>query len=301
MRFWQGRDQRIHPRCAVSLHLVADVGIGFQRERRGVVTEVGLHRLDVVSVFQRDRRKRVAQGMKGIIAHAAVQQNALEVLVHGAPIKRLSEIIRKHQMEAVVPKYARCQLLLILLCPLMSQDPHGVLRENHLALLAFLGWREEVAKIALDLLLLQLLTDIDAIVVEINILPAQAEDLGQAQAGENVDKENVAELLAVDCLQEPTELGGRDRAHLMLRHTRKRAALGYITKQQLVADGGLQHVVQDAVDVADGFGRQLLFDRQGRDELLHLPMGQIGQLDLAERGKDMVFQNLLIGHLRAVR
>ena len=30
-------------------------------------------------------------------------------------------------------------------------------------------------------------------------------------------------------------------------------------------------------------------------------MGQIGQLDLAERGKNMVFQDFLISHLRAVR
>ena len=192
--------------------------------------------------------------MEGIIAHAAVQQDAFEVLVHGAPIKRLSKIVREHQMEAVVPKHARCQLLLILLCTLVPQDPHSVLRENHLALLAFLGWREEVAEIALDLLLLQLLADIDAIVVEINILPAQAEDLGQAQAGENVDKENVAELLAVDCPQELAELGGRDRAYLMLGHTRQRAALGYIAKQQLVPDSGFQHVVQDSVDVTDGLG-----------------------------------------------
>ena len=68
---------------------------------------------------------------------------------------------------------------------------------------------------------MQLLADIDAIVVEINILPAQAKNLGQAQAGENVDKENVAELLAVDCPQELVELSGRDRAYLMLSHTRQ--------------------------------------------------------------------------------
>ena len=265
------------------------------------MAKVGLHRLDVVTVFQRDRCKRVAQGMEGIVAHAAVQQDALEVFVHRAPIKRLPKIVREHQMKTVVPKCACCQLLLILLCPLMPQDPHGVLREDHLALLALFGWRKEVAEIALNLLLLQLLTDIDAVVIKINILPAQAEDLGQAQAGENVDEENVVELLTVDCLQEPAQLGGCDRAHLMLRHTRQRAALGYIAEQQFVADGGFQHVVQDAVDVADGFGGQLLFDRQGCDELLYLSMGQIGQLDLAERGKNMVFQNLLIGHLRAVR
>ncbi len=143
------------------------------------------------------------------------------MLVHSAPINWLSGIIRKHQMEAVVPKCACCQLLLILLCTLVPQDSHGVLRENHLALLAFLGWREEVAEIALDLLLLQLLADIDAIVVEINILPAQTENLGQAQAGENVDKENVAELLAIDCPQELAEFGGRDRAYLMLGHARQ--------------------------------------------------------------------------------
>lgn len=76
------------------------------------------------------------------------------MLVHGAAVEWLSKIIRKHQMEAVVPKCACCQLLLILLCPLMPQDPHSVLRENHFALLALLGWREEITEIALDLLLL---------------------------------------------------------------------------------------------------------------------------------------------------
>ena len=122
-------------------------------------------------------------------------------------------------------------------------------------LLALFGRREEVAEIALDLLLLQLLTDIDAVVIKIDVLPAQAEDLGQAQAGENVDKENVAELLAVDRMQEPAEFGGRDRAHLMLRHTRQRAALGHIAEQQLIPDSGFQHVVQYTVDVTDGLGR----------------------------------------------
>ena len=159
--------------------------------------------------------------MEGVVAHAAVQQDALEVFVHGAAVERLSQIVREYQMEAIVPKCARCQLLLVLLCPLMPQDPHGVLREDHLALLAFLGRREEVAEITLDLLLLQLLTDIDAVVIEINIVPAQAKDLRQAQAGENIDKENVAELLAVDRLQKPDKFGSRNRAHLMLGHTRQ--------------------------------------------------------------------------------
>ena len=88
--------------------------------------------------------------------------------------------------------------------------------------------------------------------IEINILPAQTEDLGQAQTGENVDKEYVAELLAVDCLQKPAELGGRDRAYLMLRHTRQRAALGYVAEQQLVADGGFQHVKKEAYGLPVG-------------------------------------------------
>lgn len=69
------------------------------------------------------------------------------------------------------------------------------------------------------------MTDINAVVIKINIFPAKAEDLGQAQAGENVDKENVAELLAVDCPQELAEFSGRDRAHLMLRHKRQGAAV----------------------------------------------------------------------------
>ena len=76
------------------------------------------------------------------------------MLVHSAPINWLSGIIRKHQMEAVVPKHTRCQLLLVLLCPLMPQDPHGVPCENHLALLTLLGRSEEITEIALNLLLL---------------------------------------------------------------------------------------------------------------------------------------------------
>lgn len=130
------------------------MGVGLQRERGGVVTEVGLHRLDVVAVFQRDRCERVPEGVEGIVAHSTIFQHALQMLVHRASIKWLPEIIREHQMEAVVPKCACCQLLLILLCPLMPQDPHGVLREDHLALLALLRRREKVAEIALDLFLL---------------------------------------------------------------------------------------------------------------------------------------------------
>ena len=52
LRFRQGCDQRIHPRCAFSLHLVAGIGVGLQCKRSSIVTEVSLHRLDVVAVFQ---------------------------------------------------------------------------------------------------------------------------------------------------------------------------------------------------------------------------------------------------------
>lgn len=193
--------------------------------------------------------------MEGIIAHAAVQQDALEVLVHGTAVERLPEIICENQMEAVVPKCARGQPLLQLFCSLVPQHLHGILRQNDLSLLTLFGRREEVAEIALDLFLLQLLTDIDAVVIKIDVIPAQAKDLGQAQAGENVDKENVAELFTIDRLQESAEFGGRDRANLVLRYTRQRATLGHIAEQQLIPDSGFQHVVQYTVDVTDSLGR----------------------------------------------
>ena len=56
-RFGQGRDQRIHPCRAVPLHLVADMDIGLQCERGGVMPQIRLHCLDIVPIFQRDRRK----------------------------------------------------------------------------------------------------------------------------------------------------------------------------------------------------------------------------------------------------
>ena len=55
--FWQGSNQRIHPCRAVPLHLVTYMGIGLQCERGGVMPQIRLHCLDVVAVFQRDRRK----------------------------------------------------------------------------------------------------------------------------------------------------------------------------------------------------------------------------------------------------
>lgn len=99
----QGRDQFLHPRCAVSLHLVADMDIGFQRERRSIVTEVGLHRPDVVAVLQRDRRERVAQGVEGVVAHAAIFQHALQMFVDSATVERPAEIVGKNKIEVIVP------------------------------------------------------------------------------------------------------------------------------------------------------------------------------------------------------
>ena len=55
--FWQGSNQRIHPCRAVPLHLVTDMGIGLQCERGGVMPQIRLHCLDIVPIFQRDRRK----------------------------------------------------------------------------------------------------------------------------------------------------------------------------------------------------------------------------------------------------
>ena len=105
------------------------------------------------------------------------------------------------------------------------------------------------------MLLLQLLPNDNAVFLPQDIIPAQAKDLGQAQAGENVNKENVAELFAIDRLQESAEFGGRDRANLVLRYTRQRATLGHIAEQQLIPDSGFQHVVKYTMDVTDSLGR----------------------------------------------
>lgn len=45
-----------HSGGTLLLHLVRDMGISFEGERGGKVAQIGLHGLDVVAVFQRDRR-----------------------------------------------------------------------------------------------------------------------------------------------------------------------------------------------------------------------------------------------------
>ena len=54
---WQTGDQLIHSGGAALLHLVADMSIGLERERRREMPQVGLHGFDVVTVFDRNRRK----------------------------------------------------------------------------------------------------------------------------------------------------------------------------------------------------------------------------------------------------
>jgi hypothetical protein len=67
------------------------------------VTEVGLHRLDVVAVFQRDRCERVAQRMEGVVTHAAALQHALQLLIYGAAIERPAEVVGKNKVEVIAP------------------------------------------------------------------------------------------------------------------------------------------------------------------------------------------------------
>ena len=53
----QTGDQFLHSGGAALLHLVADMGIGLERECRCEMPQVSLYGFDVVTVFDRDRRE----------------------------------------------------------------------------------------------------------------------------------------------------------------------------------------------------------------------------------------------------
>ena len=99
----QACDQFLHAGGAVSLHLVTDMDIGFQCERRRVVSEICLHGFNIVTVFQRDRRKGMTKGMERVVAHAAVPQHTLEVFVHRAAIEGSAKVVGENKVKLVVP------------------------------------------------------------------------------------------------------------------------------------------------------------------------------------------------------
>ncbi len=119
----------------------------------------------------------MTQGMERIITHSAILKNALQVLIYGATVKRLSKVVDKNKMKAVVPKLTDSHALLQLFGTLMIQHLHCILRQNYFPRLTFLWRSEKIAKIACDLLLLQLLADVNPAVFKIDIIPTKPEDL----------------------------------------------------------------------------------------------------------------------------
>lgn len=88
------------------------------------MTEISLHRLDIVTVLQRDRSKRVAQRMKGAVSKATRAQNPLEMFIYRATIEWFAKVVGKDQIPLIIPHRLCDELHLVLALLLFPQYLH---------------------------------------------------------------------------------------------------------------------------------------------------------------------------------
>ena len=72
----------LHPVGAVLLHLLGNVPVNVERKRRRSVADVGLYRLDVVAILEREHGEGVPHVVKADIRQADFLHDPLEVVVH---------------------------------------------------------------------------------------------------------------------------------------------------------------------------------------------------------------------------
>ena len=114
-------DEGIHPVCTVLLHLRRHMAVDIRGERCGVVPQVTLYGLDIVSSPQGSHRVTVSQIMKPCSRHANVAGNPLEVVVDCTGRQMFPYRIAEH-IALIMPQFSHQPPHLLLLRFLLAKQ-----------------------------------------------------------------------------------------------------------------------------------------------------------------------------------
>ena len=116
-------DERLHPLCAVSFHLVRYMAIDIQRKGGGSVAEITLDGFNIIPAFDCGNGVAMAKIMEASFGRAYAFYQPLEILIDGIRSQVSAQLIGKHQ-TTVIPSRPRSELPLRLLAPLAAKQIH---------------------------------------------------------------------------------------------------------------------------------------------------------------------------------
>ena len=212
-------DVVFHALCALPLHADGGVGVGSEREACGGVTQIFLHRFDVVPGFQAVDREGVAQIVEFHVLQADLFHDRLVVTVHRLIRHETPELVGEHQIVRVLESRTQRSRLLFLPCFLFPEHVHDVLRHRqHPHALVFQG-AEMVFLLALGTVVL--LVDQKRAALEVHAVPCQPEHLALPHPGEDRHEEDSLVGMSLDGVEERNHIAVLHRMNLCFLHARE--------------------------------------------------------------------------------
>ena len=184
-------DQLLHLFGTCLAHLVDNVAVLVQGERRGVVSHVLLEGLDVVTGFDAVHGERMPEVMDPVMLKAGLLQDLLEFL----PDRRLDVVVAvlvtKDQIREIslIPERARCKFLCSLDSFVMPENIHDERRREYDPGLSVLQRAPVVFAAALLAGRSKLLLHVDDAVLEVDAVPGEADQFSAAQTGEEIGED----------------------------------------------------------------------------------------------------------------
>lgn len=145
--------------------------INIQYEAGRGMTQIGLHRLDVVAVFNGHHCVTVTKGMEAFLLQSNGPHDLLKTFVYREMREVPGGFIGKHQVPGISPILPRQPPYLRLLAFLLFQQGHHRGSHCDYAAAAALGRGQHILSAYL-LRLLELLADIQRIVCKVHTTPA---------------------------------------------------------------------------------------------------------------------------------
>ena len=106
---FQSVQETVHLVSAFPPHLLRYVGVGVQCKRRGIVTQIFLHGLDVTPGLKRQNRVAMPQVMEPHVWYTHSGEDTFQVAVYQIMFQVPPQFIRKHKVVRVVPARTRSQ------------------------------------------------------------------------------------------------------------------------------------------------------------------------------------------------
>lgn len=246
--------QTVHSLGAGLAHLVSEVAVDVQREGGCGVAQVALHRLNIVAHGDCRHRVGVAQIMEAEVRQTDLGGDFLELVIDGVGGQVLAPLIAEDEV-VVLPRRTHLEPLDILLDLMAVKQLHDRGSDTDGPTPAVLGADQLKGRRMTDHLL-ELLVDIERAVLEVHTVPCQSTDLTAPQSCEQCHHIDILIDVALNGAEERFHLILIQRHDLALFHAGQLAHLGGIAADVADLNGLLQRLVQNAVDAADGLGRE---------------------------------------------